>query len=167
MVIGSFKSHDHDSSVVLHKQSRNTQLFCVHSSWAVYLTAAASRLTLTSLHFINCRFCIFMNCVKCIFCTRSVVQWFTCCLQVKLIIGSSPDQIKTKTIKLLFSATYYRDYHRLGKLYISLRIILSHFFLNTSSNMCHQILEGSWFDFDFWCLTPLSTIFQLYHGDQF
>jgi hypothetical protein len=23
------------------------------------------------------------------------------------------------------------------------------------------------FDFDFWCLTPLSAIFQLYHGDQF
>jgi len=22
-------------------------------------------------------------------------------------------------------------------------------------------------DFDFWCLTPLSAIFQLYHGDQF
>jgi hypothetical protein len=21
--------------------------------------------------------------------------------------------------------------------------------------------------FDFWCLTPLSAIFQLYHGDQF
>ena len=24
-----------------------------------------------------------------------------------------------------------------------------------------------WFWFDFWCLTPLSAIFQLYHGDQF
>ena len=23
------------------------------------------------------------------------------------------------------------------------------------------------FDFDFWCLMPLSIIFQLYHGDQF
>ena len=23
------------------------------------------------------------------------------------------------------------------------------------------------FDFDFWCLTPLSAIFQLYHGNQF
>jgi hypothetical protein len=23
------------------------------------------------------------------------------------------------------------------------------------------------FDLDFWCLTPLSTILQLYHGDQF
>ena len=23
------------------------------------------------------------------------------------------------------------------------------------------------FEFDFWCLTPLSAIFQLYHGDQF
>jgi len=22
-------------------------------------------------------------------------------------------------------------------------------------------------DDDFWCLTPLSAIFQLYHGDQF
>jgi len=22
-------------------------------------------------------------------------------------------------------------------------------------------------DFDFWCLMPLSAIFQLYHGDQF
>jgi hypothetical protein len=24
-----------------------------------------------------------------------------------------------------------------------------------------------WFDFDFWCLTPLSAVFQLFHGDQF
>jgi hypothetical protein len=23
------------------------------------------------------------------------------------------------------------------------------------------------FEFEFWCLTPLSAIFQLYHGDQF
>jgi hypothetical protein len=23
------------------------------------------------------------------------------------------------------------------------------------------------FEFQFWCLTPLSAIFQLYHGDQF
>jgi len=22
-------------------------------------------------------------------------------------------------------------------------------------------------EFEFWCLTPLSAIFQLYHGDQF
>jgi hypothetical protein len=22
------------------------------------------------------------------------------------------------------------------------------------------------FEFEFWCLTPLSAIFQLYHGDQ-
>jgi hypothetical protein len=26
---------------------------------------------------------------------------------------------------------------------------------------------GLIFDFDFWCLMPLSAIFQLYHGDQF
>ena len=23
------------------------------------------------------------------------------------------------------------------------------------------------FEFEFWCLTPFSAIFQLYHGDQF
>jgi hypothetical protein len=23
------------------------------------------------------------------------------------------------------------------------------------------------FEFEFWCLTPLSAIYQLYHGDQF
>jgi hypothetical protein len=35
-------------------------------------------------------------------------------------------------------------------------------------------LEQTWkfdcfndFFIDFWCLTPLSAIFQLYHGDQF
>jgi len=35
----------------------------------------------------------------------------------------------------------------------------------------NKIDKGHWldFDFDFWCLTPLSVsaIFQLYHGDQF
>jgi hypothetical protein len=50
-----------------------TTVLCTFTSWGVYLTAAASRLTLTSLHFINCWFCIFMNCVKCIFCARSLV----------------------------------------------------------------------------------------------
>ena len=29
-----------------------------------------------------------------------------------------------------------------------------------------QYPEIDWF-IDFWCLTPLSEIFQLYHGDQF
>jgi len=40
---------------------------------------------------------------------------------------------------------------------------------------CLLVLNDRWwelvirfdFDFDFWCLTPLSAIFQLYHGDQF
>jgi hypothetical protein len=27
--------------------------------------------------------------------------------------------------------------------------------------------ENIWWWFDFWCLTPLSAVFQLYHGDQF
>ena len=29
------------------------------------------------------------------------------------------------------------------------------------------ILTQFEFEFEFWCLTPLSAIFQLYHGDQF
>jgi len=29
-------------------------------------------------------------------------------------------------------------------------------------------MNGYWnFEFEFWCLTPLSAIFQLYHVDQF
>ena len=29
------------------------------------------------------------------------------------------------------------------------------------------MLQWNEFEFEFWCLTPLSAIFQLYHGDQF
>jgi len=32
-------------------------------------------------------------------------------------------------------------------------------------HLCESEYDFIWFDF--WCLTSLSTIFQLYHGDQF
>jgi hypothetical protein len=31
----------------------------------------------------------------------------------------------------------------------------------------NQSLNKGLWEFEFWCLTPLSAIFQLYHGDQF
>ena len=31
----------------------------------------------------------------------------------------------------------------------------------------HTFQTSYKFEFEFWCLTPLSAIFQLYHGDQF
>jgi hypothetical protein len=31
----------------------------------------------------------------------------------------------------------------------------------------HTLINQKWILFYFWCLTPLSAIFQLYHGDQF
>ena len=30
-----------------------------------------------------------------------------------------------------------------------------------------NLIIKTWIEFEFWCLTPLSAIFQLYHGDQF
>jgi hypothetical protein len=36
----------------------------------------------------------------------------------------------------------------------------------TLKNRSVSFLEFE-FEFEFWCLTPLSAIFQLYHGDQF
>ena len=36
------------------------------------------------------------------------------------------------------------------------------------SNVCNISTENrNTIEFEFWCLTPLSAIFQLYHGDQF
>jgi hypothetical protein len=34
-------------------------------------------------------------------------------------------------------------------------------------NLKHRNKSYSVYEFEFWCLTPLSAIFQLYHGDQF
>jgi hypothetical protein len=36
------------------------------------------------------------------------------------------------------------------------------------SDICFLLTknEFEFFEFEFWCLTPLSAIFQLYHGDQ-
>jgi hypothetical protein len=39
-------------------------------------------------------------------------------------------------------------------------------FYRTTTYHCETIYDLM-IDFDFWCLTPLSAIFQLYHGDQF
>jgi hypothetical protein len=36
----------------------------------------------------------------------------------------------------------------------------------TLKNRSVSFLEFE-FEFEFWCLTPLAAIFQLYHGDQF
>jgi hypothetical protein len=33
--------------------------------------------------------------------------------------------------------------------------------------MMYEIANEFEFEFEFWCLTPLLAIFQLYHGDQF
>jgi len=38
--------------------------------------------------------------------------------------------------------------------------------LNKDGQQFHQYQQNE-FEFEFWYLTPLSTIFQLYHGDQF
>jgi hypothetical protein len=56
----------------------------------------------------------------------------------------------------------------IGKLYhLRLRVECTLFCNLLSGVRTHAVVVIGLYEFEFWCLTPLSAIFQLYQGDQF
>jgi hypothetical protein len=58
--------------------------------------------------------------------------------------------------------------HRLP-LRVRVRIMVFSYIFNNISGLSfnNHISKYRMNEFEFWCLTPLSALFQLYHGDQF
>ena len=54
--------------------------------------------------------------------------------------------------------------HTMNMMNVILEILCPHYIIFTFAD---EPLVPRLIDFDFWCLTPLSAISQLYHGDQF
>jgi hypothetical protein len=93
------------------------------------------------------------------------VQWLACSLRVWYIVGSSPDRVKPKTVKLVFVTSPVSTHHlgeRAKTGWLEIRIMW-----RKKSLPSERRGSTVWVSASEWLLfNANSTIFQLYHGEN-